>query len=281
MEHVGAKTMKEDFMALEREILKVMHLPLTSLKVSSVQPRENFDESLLLELSQSIKEYGVLQPVIVRKNAQGNREIIAGERRYRAAKMANLLAIPCIEMDISREDAWAIALVENLQREDLNPIEEAKAYQRLISTLNWSQENVAQRVGKERTTITNALRLLKLPCDLQDMLIKNEISMGHARAILGLSDQELMAFVAQKVMREGLSVRRTESLIRSLNLGSKLGKKDERQKESLLMELEKKLSEKFGTKVLLKLQGKAILLEAMYPSSSELGNLLTALDVEI
>jgi ParB family chromosome partitioning protein len=200
--------------------LKITSIPLDSLVPSQVQPREQFDDDKINELAASINQYGILQPILVRKTASsGQLEIIAGERRWRAARLVRLKKIPCIITNLMNEEAFAVALVENIQREDLNPIEEAHAYQRLIQALNIHQDQVALRVGKDRATIANTLRLLRLPKNIQDMVSGSEISMGHARALLSLDNQEIIGLVAQKIVREGLSVRRVESLIRSLKNG--------------------------------------------------------------
>ena len=187
------------------------------VKISSVepninQPRKQFDEDALLELSESVKQYGILQPLLV-SDKKDYYEIIAGERRWRAAKLAGLKEVPVIVKEFSEQDLVEISLIENIQREDLNPVEEAKAYKRLIDEFNLKQDEVADRVGKSRTAVTNSMRLLKLTDKVQQMLIDEMITAGHARAILAISDKEKQETVAMKVFDEKLSVRETESLV--------------------------------------------------------------------
>lgn len=190
------------------------------VKISSVepnlnQPRKQFDEDALLELSESIKQYGVLQPLLV-TDKKGYYEIIAGERRWRAAKLAGLKEVPVIVKEFSEQELVEISLIENIQREDLNPVEEAMAYKRLIDEFHLKQDEIADRVGKSRTAVTNATRLLKLDPKVQQMLIDEMITAGHARAILSISDKEKQANIAMKVFDEKLSVRETESMVKRL-----------------------------------------------------------------
>lgn len=186
-------------------------IPIKLIKPNPNQPRTFFKEDELQELSDSIKEHGVLQPLLVRKIEKGY-EIIAGERRYQASKLAGLKEVPAIVRDVDDKEMLSLALIENLQRSDLNPIEEAKGYKQLIDANDMKQEELAQAVSKSRSTISNALRLLDLPEQIQDMLFNGEITAGHARAILSISDEEARVVFAQKIVREGLSVRATEKL---------------------------------------------------------------------
>jgi ParB family chromosome partitioning protein len=180
---------------------------------NSHQPRKNFDEQGLSELADSIREHGVVQPVVVRGLDDGFFQLIAGERRWRAAQRAGLLRIPAVIREAGEHDALEIALIENLQREDLNPIEEAQAYERLIVDFGMTQEEVARRVGKNRTTIANMLRLLRLPAEVQQWLRENRISTGHAKALLSLSDLDAILETARKIIQGNYSVRQTEMLV--------------------------------------------------------------------
>ena len=190
------------------------------VKISSVepnlnQPRRHFDEDALLELSESIKQYGVLQPLLV-SDKKDYFEIIAGERRWRAAKMAGLKEVPVVVKEFTDQEIVEISLIENIQREDLNPIEEAMAYKRLMEEFHLKQDEIADRVAKSRTAVTNSMRLLKLTSKVQEMVIADMISAGHARALLGISDETLQENTAMKVFDEKLSFRETEKLVKNL-----------------------------------------------------------------
>jgi ParB family transcriptional regulator, chromosome partitioning protein len=191
---------------------ELVELDLDLLEVNDQQPRTHFDDRKLAELAESIRANGLVQPILVRR--KGTRyQIIAGERRWRAALQANLHKIPAVIRDIPDEKLLELALVENIARQELNPIEEAQAYQRLISAYNLTQEQVARRVGKDRSSVTNILRLLKLPVDIQQMVESEKISMGHARALLPLEDTEQQRRLAKKIIDEALSVREVERLV--------------------------------------------------------------------
>jgi ParB family chromosome partitioning protein len=185
---------------------------LDSIVPGPMQPRLNFDEAALESLAESIKTHGVVQPLLVRRHGDGF-ELIAGERRWRAAKMAGLTRVPVLVKDVTDENVLEIALIENIQREDLNPIEEAQAYRRLIENVGLTQEALAIRIGRDRSYITNYLRLLKLPPDLQQLVIEGRLSTGHARTILGLSQADVQRRLARQVIEDGLSVRATEILV--------------------------------------------------------------------
>src|SRR5882672_5180876 len=192
---------------------------------SSFQPRSVFDGAKLDELARSIRANGVVQPLLLRR--KGSRfELIAGERRWRAAQRAGLTKVPAIVRSVSDEKLLEIALIENIQREDLNPIEEARAYKKLIDALGLTQETVAERVGRDRSYVTNYLRLLKLPEDLQELLQAGRMSTGHARALLGVDDPDIQRRIARKIIEQGLSVRATEQLVRvaGVKVGQQLGK---------------------------------------------------------
>lgn len=226
------------------------------VKISSVepnrsQPRKHFDEDSLLELAESIKQYGVLQPLLV-SDKKGYYEIIAGERRWRAAKIAGLKEIPVIIKEFTEQEVVEISLIENIQREDLNPIEEAMAYKRLLEEFHLKQDEIAERVAKSRTAVTNSMRLLKLNEKVQQMLIDEMISAGHARAILALSDKEKQEAVATKVFDEKLSVRETEKLVKTLMEPPKAKSVEKNTAEDAIYEsLEEKMKAIMGTKVLI------------------------------
>ena len=223
----------------------IVELPLSELRANPYQPRKNFDEEALKELSDSIKEHGVFQPIIVKKSIKGY-EIIAGERRFRASKMAGLTTIPAIIKDFSDNEMMQIALLENLQRENLTAIEEAKAYKNIIETMNITQDELAKKVGKSRSHVTNILGLLKLPASVQDMVLYNKLSMGHARVLSKLDDSQKQEDLAQKIIDEDLSVRQLESMVYDNP------EKPEKQRKSSNNEykyIENYLKEKLGTTV--------------------------------
>ena len=190
-------------------------MKISMIEPNREQPRKNFDEDALLELSESIKQYGVLQPLLV-SDKKDYFEIVAGERRWRAAKMAGLKEVPVVVRELSTQEIVEISLIENIQREDLNPIEEAMAYKRLIDEFNLKQDEIAERVSKSRTAVTNSMRLLKLDARVQQMMVDEMISAGHARAILAISDAESQYNAAMKVFDEKLSVRETEKMVKSI-----------------------------------------------------------------
>lgn len=191
---------------------QIVEIDLSELRANPYQPRKNFDEEALNELASSIKEHGVFQPIIVKKSIKGY-DIIAGERRFRASKLAGMQTIPAIVKDFSDEEMMQIALLENLQRENLTSIEEAKAYKSIIESMNITQDELAKKVGKSRSHVTNILGLLKLPASVQDMVLYNKLSMGHARVLSKLDDPKTIEDLAQRVITEDLSVRKLESLV--------------------------------------------------------------------
>jgi ParB family chromosome partitioning protein len=193
----------------------LLSLPVEAIERNAKQPRKRFDEARLEELAASIREHGIVEPILVRREGTKYR-ILAGERRWRAAQRAGLKEVPAVLREASEREAFELALVENLQREDLNPIEEAEAYQVLIGDHGLTQDAIAQRVGKERSTVANALRLLKLPREVRDLVKDGQLDMGHARALLGLENEDAIRRAAQRVVREKLSVRATEALVRLL-----------------------------------------------------------------
>lgn len=228
-------------------------IKLALIEPNREQPRKDFNEEQLAELAESIKRYGVLQPLLVQKKGTFY-EIIAGERRWRAAKMAGLKEIPVVLREYSKQESMEIALIENVQREDLNPIEEALAYQQLIREFNLTQEEIAARVAKNRATITNSMRLLKLDEQIQKMLIQNLISSGHARALLSLDDNMLQLKAAKLILDGGLSVRETERLVKRLarEADGDDEKKEKTKDEALAIiyqNLEDRMKTVMGTKV--------------------------------
>jgi ParB family chromosome partitioning protein len=237
------------------------------------QPRKSFNEDALMELSDSIKQFGIIQPLIVQKK-DGYFEIIAGERRWRAAKLAGLKEVPVIVKEYSDEEVMEIALIENIQREDLNPIEEAIAYKKLLKEYNLKQDEVAEKVSKSRVAITNSMRLLKLPEEVQQMIVEEIISSGHGRALLAIEDKEKQIYIANKVSDENLSVRETEKLVKAILNPKKIEKVEE--KNSFIFEnLERKIKSIMGTNVSInrKKDGKGKI-EIEYYSNEELERLV-------
>ena len=228
--------------------------PQTLVKITKVepnreQPRKNFDEDALQELADSIKQFGLLQPILV-QDRKDYYEIIAGERRWRAAKLAGLKEVPVIIRNYTEQEIVEISLIENIQREDLNPIEEAQAYKRLLTEFHLKQDEIAERVAKSRTAVTNSMRLLKLTVKVQEMVIADMISAGHARALLGISDESLQENTAMKVFDEKLSVRETEKLVKNLVSPAKKAKTERNTAEDAIYEsLEEKMKGIMGTKV--------------------------------
>lgn len=271
----------------QKSTTKISIVPLEELSASSVQPRTRFDADKIKELAESISLHGILQPIIVRKMNDGKFEIVAGERRYRAAKLAKLSRVPCIIMDLVDDQALAIALVENVQRQDLNPIEEANAYLRLKESLELSQEEIASRIGKDRATIANMLRLLRLPESVQVLVVNETLSMGHARALLSLDSSDLMTMVAKKIIREGLSVRRVEALIRALKGGYQsaeakaLLKENMKTHDPLQKELRLRLERALGTRVELRKEEPGYALVIHFSGPEQLNGLLENLGVEL
>ena len=215
---------KRSLPAEEEETKGSLMVKISLIEPNRDQPRKDFNEEELQELAESIKNYGVLQPLLVQKKGTSY-ELIAGERRWRAAKLAGLKEVPVVLREYSKQQAMEIALIENVQRADLNPIEEAQAYQQLVKEFHLTQEEIAARVSKNRATITNAMRLLKLDEEIQNLLIKGAISSGHARAILSLEDKQLQKKAAKEVLDKRLSVRETEWLGHPLRRTKKMRKK--------------------------------------------------------
>lgn len=235
--------------------LGIQTLKLSEIEPNKEQPRKKFDEGSIRELSDSIKQYGVIQPIVVCKK-DDYYEIVTGERRWRAAKKAGLKEIPVVVREYTKQEIMAISLIENIQRQDLNPIEEAVAYQRLLDEFQITQDELATRVSKSRTTITNTMRLLKLLPEVQQMLIDEEITNGHARALLSLEDSKKQLQVAQNIVSNNLNVRDTEQLVKKINeeTTEKVNKPDISQEKisNAYHEVEEQLKTVLGTKVQIK-----------------------------
>lgn len=252
----------------------VVYVKLIDVEPNRDQPRKVFEETALEELAGSIRQYGVIQPLIVTKR-DDYYEIVAGERRWRAARMAGLKEIPVIIREYSDQEVVEIALIENIQREDLNPIEEAKAYQRLLQEFHMKQDDLALRVSKSRTAITNSVRLLKLAQGVQDMIVEEKITQGHARALLSLDNPLLQEELAQKIQKEHMSVREIEKLVQKLQKGAKSGgrKKAEAPKtysDYMYQEMEDRMKAALGTKVSLTRNENRGKIEIEYYSRDEL-----------
>lgn len=235
----------------KREDGKETVVKITMVEPNRKQPRKNFDEDALQELADSIKQFGLIQPILV-QDRKDHYEIIAGERRWRAAKIAGLKEVPVIIRNYSEKEIMEISLIENIQRENLNPIEEAQAYKRLLEEFHLKQDEVAERVSKSRAAVTNSMRLLKLGEEVQQMLIDDMISTGHARALLAIENQEEQYTIAQKIFDEKLSVRDVEKLVKNLNKPVKNPKKTtpaDKTMEAIYLDLEEKLKNRLSTKV--------------------------------
>ena len=249
-----------------------IEVAVSEIRPNPYQPRKEFDEKALNELADSIKLHGIFTPLLVRKSVRGY-ELITGERRLRAARIAGLTTVPAISVDFTEEQMMEISILENVQREDLNPIEEASAYESLISRLGYTQEKLAQRVGKSREYCANMLRLLKLPADVQDMVTSRRLTMGHVRPLLALKDENEMYDAALHVLKNKMSVREVEAYVRELNGGKKKHVRREKVKDPWIRDLEYRLSGKLGTKV--EVTGKA--LSVSYSSTDDLNRILELL----
>ena len=275
-------TEKIDFENFEKEIVKttkesdIVEIPLTEIRSNPYQPRTHFDEEALKELSDSIKEHGVVQPIIVKKSIKGY-EIIAGERRTRASKMAGKETIPAIIREFNDQEMMEIALVENIQRENLNPIEEAEAFQKIIEVNNITQEEAAKKFGKSRSYITNLLGLIRLPEKTKKLVSEGKISMGHARVLSKMSDTDLINNLANKIIEDGLSVRETEKIASNPEV-EKINKTTRKPVYNARHSIyESVMREKIGTKV--KINSKKI--EIPFSSDEELDKIIELLGINI
>lgn len=247
-------------------------LPIRDIEPDPTQPRTQFDEEALNELADSISEFGVLQPLLVRPKPDGSYLIVAGERRYRAARKAGLSEVPVIIKALSDSEASAIALIENLQREDLNAIEQANGIKRLMEEFGFTQEQASVKLSKSRPAITNALRLLNLPKETSDMVASGELSAGHARALLGIEDASKINAAAKKVAEEKLSVRQTEALVKQLNKAP-VSPKKKKPRNVFYDEVELALSSSLSRKVTLKKSGRGGKLEIEFFDDEDLAKL--------
>ena len=253
-------------------------IELKNIYPNQDQPRRVFDEEKIKILSESIKNYGVLQPIVLKPDEKGKYMIIAGERRYRASKLARKVDIPAVIKDIPMKDIMEIALIENLQREELNPIEEALAYKSLIKNYSVTQEEISEAVGKSRPHITNTLRLLNLPKQITDMIDRGQITAGHGKAILRLSDENLQIELANKVIAEELSVRATETLAKKITEENiKEVPKKVKEKDVFIVDVEERLRNIFGTKVNISKGKKKGKIEIEYYNEDELNNIVSML----
>ena len=258
----------------------IQEMKLKELRPNPYQPRKNFQQETIEELKESIIEHGILQPLVVRKSIKGY-EIVVGERRFRAAKEAKLETVPVVVRELSEQQMMELAVLENLQREDLNPIEEGLAYQTLMEKLGLTQEEVAKRLGKSRPHIANHIRLLSLPPKVQQLITDGKISMGHGRALLGLRKKETISAVVEKSIKENLNVRQLEKLIQQLNENvSRETKKAAKKKDVFLQEREQSLRERFGTTVNIKQSKNKGKIEIEFFSTEDLERILELLDRE-
>ena len=271
-----------DYSSVEEKIIsetkneEIQNVRLDELRSNPYQPRKNFDEEALQELANSIKEHGVFQPIIVKKSIKGY-EIIAGERRVKASKLAGLTEIPAIVRDFNDTQMMEIALLENLQREDLNAIEEASAYKKLQETLALTQEELAKRLGKSRSHITNMIGLLTLPQGIQDYIIQDKISMGHARVLSKLEDSNKQEELAQKIINEGLSVRELEDLTKSPEEFTRKRQIIKKPVENEYIYVQEELCERLGTKVKVKKNK----IEISFTNNNDLNRILEIMNVEV
>jgi ParB family transcriptional regulator, chromosome partitioning protein len=256
----------------------VREIKISECRPNPYQPRKVFAEEAIEELKQSILEHGILQPIIARKSIKGY-EIVVGERRFRAAQSANLEKIPAVIRELTEQQMMELAILENLQREDLSPIEEASAYQALMERLHLTQEEVAKRLGKSRPHIANHVRLLSLPANIQQLIIDGKISMGHGRALLGLRNKEIIPRVAEKVVKESMNVRQLEQYIQQLNEPvSRETKKQSVEKDIFIKEQESHLRDRFGTTVHIKQKKDKGKIEIEFFSKDDLNRILELLE---
>lgn len=252
-------------------------ISLNKIKSNIDQPRKSFDNEKIAELAESIKNHGIIQPLILKENG-GGYIIVAGERRWRAAKMVGLKEVPAIVMDLTEKQVLEISLIENIQRQDLNPIEEALAYKKLLSDFNLTQEELSKRIGKSRTAITNTIRLINLDSRVQQYVIDGIISEGHGRALLSLEDGELQYIYSQKVIDEKLSVRELEKLIRNASLKSEKNEKNE-ELNPYYKDIRDRLQNYFGTKVNLSSKKNRGKIEIEYYSEEDLERILDIINL--
>lgn len=252
----------------------VVYIDINDIKPNKNQPRKVFDDEKIAELAASITEHGIIQPLVVRKKENGY-EIVAGERRWRASRKAELKEVPCLIREFTDEENMLIAIIENMQREDLNPIEEAEGIHQMIKTYGLTQEEVSKSVSKSRPYITNALRLLKLPDEIQSLVSEGMLTTGHARALISVEDRKLQADLCRKIIDEGLSVRKIEELV--AQAGKPQKKPAKKAKSADALHIERELKDIFGTKVTINQKGKKGTIQLEYYSMDELNRLIELL----
>lgn len=255
-------------------------IPMDEIEVNPFQPRSHFDQETLMELAESIRVHGIIQPITVRKLSAGQYQLISGERRFQASRLANLQAIPAYIRAANDQQMLEMALIENIQRENLNAIEIALSYQRLMSECSLKQDELGERVGKNRTTVTNYLRLLKLPPDIQIAVRDNKLSMGHARAIINVEDADKQLYIFKRTLAEDLSVRKVEDLVRSLaseKAAAKPGQAGPHTASKEIAQLQSKLCSHFGTRVVVKSDGKKGDIRIPFLSVEDLNRILDIL----
>ncbi|MDO5303212.1 MAG: ParB/RepB/Spo0J family partition protein [Clostridia bacterium] len=252
----------------------IVYININDIKPNENQPRKVFNEEKISELADSIIEHGIIQPLVVRKHGRGY-EIVAGERRWRASRKAELKEVPCIIRDFTDEENMLVAIIENMQREDLNPIEEAEGINQMIKTYGLTQEEVSKSVSKSRPYITNALRLLKLPENVQSLVTEGRISSGHARALIPVTDNKVQQDICDRIINEGLSVRKVEEIVS--DLGKPRKKHVKKVKSADTVHVENELKNIYGTKVNIKEKGKKGTIELEYYNHDELNRLIELL----
>lgn len=255
------------------ESSSLQELPIDRILPGTYQPRQDFDADRIRELADSIRSRGIIQPLIVKPAEGGRYELIAGERRWRAAREAGLPAVPVVIRPAGDAETLELALVENLQREDLNPLETARAYHQLTETFDLTQEEVASQVGKDRSSVANHLRLLKLPAEIQEELAAGRISMGHARALLSAGSREAQVKLCRSIVKKGLSVRQTEALAQKATATATRKKAAIAKKDIYIMDLEKQIRGRLGTKVSIRTKSRGGAIEISYYSTDELNRL--------
>lgn len=258
---------------------QVKDVSVSEIRPNPYQPRKEFEQSAIEELADSIREHGIIQPLIVRKSIKGY-ELVAGERRLRAAKLAGLQQVPVVVKAYTDQQLMEIALIENLQRENLNPLEEAEAYDKLIAHHDYTQEQLAKRIGKSRPHVANMLRLLQLPDSIRKMLAAAELTMGHARALLAVADAAVQMQLANDVVKKSLNVRQLEELVKQLSVSRETKKKKPAKSEPILIELEERLRTRFGTAVKIKKGAKRGKIEIDFYSQEDLQRIIEILNDE-
>lgn len=258
---------------------QVSDISVTEIRPNPYQPRKQFEAGAIEELAQSIKEHGIIQPLIVRKSIKGY-ELVAGERRLRAAKEADLKKVPVIIKNYTDQQLMEISLIENLQRENLNPIEEAEAYEKLVQHFSYTQEELAKKMGKSRPHVANILRLLQLPEKIRGLVSTSALTMGHARSLLPVSNEKVQWQLANDVVKKELSVRQLEEIVKQLNVSRETKKKKAEKSEAVIVQMEERLRTRFGTSVFIKRGNKRGKIEIDFYSNEDLQRILDILNLE-